>query len=335
MAIALSDEWSYHQTIKTFASEAEPPFESAEQQRLVWGREWGCPNDVGALRVVLLCRPPDDLATVVDVSKWNSELEAYADREVGWYWRHREPPDLKKMHEQHDRLAGALRDEGVEIAYVSGTVPGHIKSQSTRDQVVAVRGGAIICRMGARLRRGEEAPVTRAVAALGMPILRTINGAGIFEGGSFAMINERTAVVGIGARANAEGARQVEEVLRSLGVELLKVELNGYKQHIDGAFVMADLDVAIINPIGLPFWFLEKLKTLRVRTVECRPDDPPFTVNCLAVRPGRVIMSRTSARTVENLEKAGIEVISLDYEHVYRGGGGVHCSTAPLVRDRV
>jgi len=335
MAIALSDEWSYHQTIKTFASEAEPPFESAEQQRLVWGREWGCPNDVGALRVVLLCRPPDDLATVVDVSKWDSELEAYADREVGWYWRHREPPDLKKMHEQHDRLAGALRDEGVEIAYVSGTVPGHIKSQSTRDQVVAVRGGAIICRMGARLRRGEEAPVTRAVAALGMPILRTINGAGIFEGGSFAMINERTAVVGIGARANAEGARQVEEVLRSLGVELLKVELNGYKQHIDGALVMADLDVAIINPIGLPFWFLEKLKTLKVRTVECQPDDPPFTVNCLAVRPGRVIMSRTSARTVENLGKAGIEVISLDYEHVYRGGGGVHCSTAPLVRDRV
>ena len=335
MAMALSDEWSYHQTIKAFASEAEPPFESAEQQRLVWGREWGCPNDVGTLRVVLLCRPPDDLATVVDTTRWDSELEAYADREAGWYWRHREPPDLKKMREQHDRLAAALRNEGVELTYVSDTVPGHIKSQSTRDQVVAVRGGAIICRMGARLRRGEEAPVTRAVAALGMPILRTINGSGIFEGGSFAMINEQTAVVGIGARANAEGARQVEEVLRPLGVELLKVELNGYKQHIDGAFVMADVDVALINPIGLPFWFLEKLKVLKVRTVECHPDDPPFTVNCLAVRPGRVIMSRTSARTVERLGKAGVEVISLDYEHVYRGGGGVHCSTAPLVRDRV
>ena len=335
MAMALPDEWSYHQTIKAFASEAEPPFESAEQQRLVWGREWGCPNDVGTLRVVLLCQPPDDLASVVDTTRWDSELEAYADREAGWYWRHREPPDLKKMREQHDRLAAALRAEGVEIAYVSGTVAGHIKSQSTRDQVVAVRGGAIICRMGARLRRGEEAPVTRAVAALGMPILRTINGSGIFEGGSFAMINEHTAVVGIGARANAEGARQVEEVLRPLGVELLKVELNGYKQHIDGAFVMADVDVALINPLGLPFWFLEKLKALNVRTVECHPDDPPFTVNCLAVRPGRAIMSRTSARTVERLGKAGVEVISLDYEHIYRGGGGVHCSTAPLVRDRI
>jgi N-dimethylarginine dimethylaminohydrolase len=173
------------------------------------------------------------------------------------------------------------------------------------------------------------------VAALGMPILRTINGSGIFEGGSFAFLNEQTAVVGIGARANAEGARQVEEVLRTLGVELLKVELNGYRQHIDGAFVMADVDVALINPLGLPFWFLEKLKALKIRTVECQPDDPPFTVNCLAVRPGRVVMSRTSARTVERLGKAGVEVIALDYEHVYRGGGGVHCSTAPLVRDRL
>jgi N-dimethylarginine dimethylaminohydrolase len=333
MSIALPDEWSYHQTIKTFASEPEPTFESPEQQRLVWGREWGCPNDVGTLRVVLLCRPPDDLASVVDTSKWDEELHAYADREAGWYWRHKEPPDLKKMRAQHDGLAEALRNEGVQLAYVTGTVPGHIKSQSTRDQVVAVRGGAIICRMGARLRRGEEAPVTKAVAALGMPILRTVNGTGIFEGGSFAMITERTAVVGIGARANGEGARQVEEVLRTLGVELLKVELNGYKQHIDGAFVMADVNVALINPIGLPFWFLEKLKALKIRTVECHPDDPPFTVNCLAVRPGRVIMSRTSERTVERLGKAGVEVISLDYEHVYRGGGGVHCSTAPLVRD--
>src|SRR5947208_14410065 len=33
--------------------------------------------------------------------------------------------------------------------------------------------------------RGEEAFVTRRLAALGMPILRTIHGSGLFEGGSF------------------------------------------------------------------------------------------------------------------------------------------------------
>jgi arginine deiminase len=62
-------------------------------------------------------------------------------------------------------------------------------------------------------------------------------------------------------------------------------------------------------------------------------EDEFFTVNCLAVRPGRVIMSETSQRTLERLDKAGIEVIPIAFEAVYRGGGGIHCSTAPLVRD--
>src|SRR5712692_2052581 len=68
MPVMQPDEYGYHQAIKTFASEAEPAFESPEMQRLVWGREWGCPNDVGTLRVVLLHRPGDELK-IVDTSK--------------------------------------------------------------------------------------------------------------------------------------------------------------------------------------------------------------------------------------------------------------------------
>jgi len=65
------------------------------------------------------------------------------------------------------------------------------------------------------------------------------------------------------------------------------------------------------------------------------PDDHVFTINCLAVRPGRVIMSETSGHTLDRLAKEGIEVLSLDFDAGYRGGGGIHCSTAPLVRDPV
>jgi len=46
-------------------------------------------------------------------------------------------------------------------------------------------------------------------------------------------------------------------------------------------------------------------------------------------------MSETSGHTLDRLAKEGIEVLSLDFDAVYRGGGGVHCSTAPLVRDPV
>ena len=39
-------EYRYNMTIKTFHSHAEPGFESPEQQEEVWGRSWGCDNDV-------------------------------------------------------------------------------------------------------------------------------------------------------------------------------------------------------------------------------------------------------------------------------------------------
>ena len=60
-----------------------------------------------------------------------------------------------------------------------------------------------------------------------MPILRTIHGRGLFEGGSFALLNGTTAVAG-GAgsfRQNEEAARQIEEVLVVLGIRLLRLSL--------------------------------------------------------------------------------------------------------------
>ena len=60
-----------------------------------------------------------------------------------------------------------------------------------------------------------------------MPILRTIHGSGLFEGGSFAFINETAAVCGLSFRQNEEAARQIEEVLAVVGVRLIRVPSPG------------------------------------------------------------------------------------------------------------
>ena len=144
---------------------------------------------------------------------------------------------------------------------------------------------------------------------------------------------EQDGVVGL---LNADNAVLLDAVLREQGVDLLRVDLTGYRLHIDGALVMIDVDTAIINPVLLPFWFLEKLGELGIRTVEVQPDDPTSTVNCLAVAPGRVVMSAgISEPTLETLEAMGVEVVQVPYESMYLGGGGIHCSTCPLVRDSV
>ena len=45
--------------------------------------------------------------------------------------------------------------------------------------------------------------------------------------------------------------------------------------------------------------------------------------------------SGVSRRTMDRLDEAGTEVLPLDHEKVYLGGGGIHWPTAPLVRDPV
>jgi N-dimethylarginine dimethylaminohydrolase len=334
MGAITENEWRYNQLIKLFPSEAEPPFEDEEQQTRWWGRKWGCTNDVGRLRTVLMHRPGAEVG-VVDTAK-RLDNNAFGDEQRGWYWRGTEGPDLAAMQRQHDAYVAALRAEGVEVVHLDEAAPGRMKSCYTRDSVVGVGGGAIVMRLGPRIRRGEELPATRTLARIGCPILRTVSGTGVAEGGSFAWINSRTAVMGLSSRVNEEGARQVEEVLRSQGVELLKIHLTGYRLHIDGLFVMIAPDLALANFTLLPFWFIEKLKELGVSLIELHHEDDGAIINSLAVAPGRVMMPEgVSEYTADRLRLHGVEVITVPYDKVISGGGGLHCSTAPLVRDEV
>ena len=325
----------YNATIKLFGSEPEPAFEDRERLQRLWGREWGCDNDVGRLRAVLMHRPGDEFS-IIDRDRRIEEIGSYGDLEAGWYWQSEEIPTLAELQAQHDHLAETLRAEGVEVIYLEGVEGGRFKSVYTRDSSFAVRGGAIVTRLAPRMRHGEELAVSRTLGGLGMPILRTVHGTGMIEGGSFAWLNSKTAVVGRGIRVNDEGISQVAEVLRYQGVELIVVDLRGYDIHIDGHFLMLDVDLALVWARGLPYSFLERLGQLGIRTVEMSPEDNSWIVNGLAVSPGRVIMPRgMSDATRETLLQHGVEIIEIDYDRVQLNGGGIHCSTCPLIRDPV
>ena len=327
--------WIYNETIKLFGSVPEPGFETQAEMERVWGRNWGVDNDVGQIRVVLMHRPGKEM-NIVDPAKRIESIGSFGDIEAGWYWQSDTIPPVKEMQDQHDAYSDLLRKEGCEVVYVDGDVGNRLKSCYTRDPLIAVKGGAIVLRMAPRARRGEELNITRTLARLGMPILRTLNGTAMLEGGGFAWLNQKTAVICRSIRCNDEGITQVKEVLEKQGVELLVVDMTGYQIHIDGAFLMIDRDLAIVDPSQLPFWFLEKLKALKVRTIEITPADSSWIINSLAVSPGRIIMSGgASNRTMDRIVKAGVEVLHCPYEAVQLNGGGLHCSTTPLIRDSI
>ena len=262
--------WVYTQTIKMFAAPASPPFEDELELERHWGRAWGLDNDVGQIRSILVHRPGPEMA-IVDPAKRIPEIGSFGDVESGWYFQSETPPDVPAMQAEHDALVAALKAAGIEVFHAEGVDGGRLKSCYTRDPLIMVRGGAIVCRMGARIRRGEELAITRTLAKIGVPILRTISGTGVMEGGSFAWINSSTAAIGVGVRVNRDGALQVAEVLKRQGVELLIVDLTGYDIHLDVSFLMVDKDLALVNPFGLPYSFMEELKARGIHLVEIDP----------------------------------------------------------------
>ncbi|MGI9387404.1 MAG: dimethylarginine dimethylaminohydrolase family protein [Methyloligellaceae bacterium] len=328
-----SPHWVYNQTIKMFAAGAEPAFEDPGELEAHWGRAWGIDNDVGKIRSVLVHRPGPEL-DIVDTSKRIETIGSYGDIDAGWYFQSDQPPDVPRMQAQHDGLVAALRKQDIEVEQVDGVDGGRLKSCYTRDPVIMVKGGAIVCRMGARIRRGEELAVTRTLARLGIPILRTLSGNALMEGGSFAWINKKTAVVGCGVRVNREGAAQIGEVLKRQGVELIVTDLVGYDIHIDGALLMVDNDLALIDPTGLSYGFIEELRERGVRTIEIQPEDDPWIINGLAVAPGELILPEgASNQTLDSLAAFGVSWTTIAYDAMHMNGGGIHCSTMPLIRD--
>lgn len=316
---------------KLLGPEPEPGFSDPGELEANWGRRWGRGDETSILRSVVVRRPNAGMADI-RADQWSDQAQALVDPDRNWYYKRATPPDMEVVFDQHDQLVEALRAEDVEVVFAPELPRTFTKSVYTRDPVLTVPGGAIITRLAPRMRRGEEASMTQTLAGLGMPILGTITGTGMVEGGSFHMLNRNLAVYGTSIRCNEEGARQLEMLLRPLDIELITVPLPGYTIHTDGQFMVLDDSTVMANPHRLPYQFLSRLEGLGYEILHPHPDEQN-SCNSLMVRPGRLIMASIYPHTASMLRDRGFEVVLIDYDEIIHNGGNIHCSTTELVRD--
>lgn len=290
-----------------------------EDMSLYWGN-WGVASEVDTLKAVLMRRP-------------GKEVESFDHEKV----RFKAPIDVEKFRRQHDNLAQIYRDNGVDVYYVEEQREDRPNALFMRDLIFMTPEGAIITRPGMEERRGEERYAAQALAKLGVPIIRTINGDGIFEGANGMWVDRHTVILASGSRTNRSGYEQVEYELRRMGVnEIIHMQIPYGHAHIDGLLNFASRDVAMIHASQVPYDVCDALRKKGVKLIEAPSQieaKETLGVNFVAIKPGLVVQPAGNPRCKEELEKNGIEVISIDFSEILKGWGAIHCATVFLKRD--
>jgi N-dimethylarginine dimethylaminohydrolase len=314
----------------------DEPFSEPAIMHAYWGERWGFANPTGRIRKLLVHRPGAEVNLIHDDAYAIEAGPVVLQHIRGYTGKHpRDPIDLARLQQQHDTLTAALRDEGAEVIEL---MPAGIEDNQpdrvfTRDLGAVIPGGIILSRFALYIRYGETPAAHHALGQLGMPVLGMVQGHGYMEGGSFTFVHERLALVGRSERVNDEGIEQLRSLLALQAIELDVVDLPASLIHLDEAFMMIDRDAALVDIGLLPYWLLEKLQRQGMRLFMVDPRDPPLTVNCLAVAPGRIVVPASGKHTAELLASNGFEVIPIDVSELVKLGGGIHCATLPLIRD--
>ena len=290
----------------------------AEDMPLYWG-DWGVASEVDDLKAVLMRRP-------------GKEVENFDHKEM----RFREPVDAEKFRQDHDNLAQIYRDHGVKVYYVEEQREDRPNAVFIRDLMFMTPEGAIITRPAMASRRGEERYVAQALAKIGVPILRTINEDGIFEGANAMWVDRQTVILATGSRTNRCAYDQVAYELKRLGVtEIIHMQIPYGHAHIDGLLNIASHDTAMVHAPQVPYDVCDALRRKGYKILEAPSQTEAKStlgVNFVAIKPGLVVLPGNNPRCQEELEKNGIKVIPAGFMEILKGWGAIHCVTAFLKR---
>jgi N-dimethylarginine dimethylaminohydrolase len=249
-------------------------------------------------------------------------------------------PDFNRAKVEYETFERLLKVHHPEILHFPFDSSVNIDSIYCRDAALATDAGMIICNMGKPARRYEPEAEKRAFEQAGVKVLGKITSPGTLEGGDAAWIDDKTLSVGHTYRTNEEGIRQLADLLKPLGVEVITVPLPHYKGPSDVFHLMSilspvDLDLAVVYSPLMPILFRNNLIRRGFSFVEV-PEDEFESMGCnvLAIAPRQCLIVKGNPKTKSLLEKAGCKVFEYDGDEIsVKGGGGPTCPTRPILRE--
>jgi N-dimethylarginine dimethylaminohydrolase len=250
-------------------------------------------------------------------------------------WRAPDPVLLARQHEAFGQL---LTDLGCAVE-VAPAAEGLVDATYVRDPGLVTGAGAVLFQMVKPAREAEPALLGGGFTAVGVPVMARLAGAARADGGDFIWLDQRTMLAGRSYRTNAEGLRQLAQILAAEGASLESVDLPhdrgpGHVLHLMSLISPVADDLAVVYPPLAPVALMQTLAERGVRVVAVAAEEyETMGCNILAVEPRLLVMLNGNPRTRAALESAGCEVHGYDGSEIsLKGDGGPTCLTAPIWR---
>jgi N-dimethylarginine dimethylaminohydrolase len=282
---------------------------------------------VGRLARVLVCSPLR--------AGWNQSERVARWQELGF----RHAPDFLAAQLQHEALCRELQTAEAEIIELPPGPDLSLDAVYVHDASLSTDDGLIIMRPAKPNRLPEGPHQCSFCESLEIPTFANVAPLGTTEAGDILWLDSKTLLIGRGYRTNADGIRQMHDLLTRRGIDVLTAPLPhgpgpSACMHLMSLLSLLDERTALVDLPWLAVETVELLKSRGFRFIEIDPSErDTLACNVLALGNNRLLAIEENPNTNARLRKAGFDVRTFPgSELCINGGGGPTCLTRPLLR---
>jgi len=279
------------------------------------------------LERVLVCSPR--------TAGWNQPQRAARWQELGF----RHTPDFATAQSQHEALCRELNAAGAEVVEMPPAPDLSLDAVYAHDASLPTDYGLIVLRPGKPNRVPEGPHQASFCETLDVPTLGTIAPPGATEAGDTVWLDAKTLLIGHGYRTNADGIRQMRDVLAPKGVKVLSAPLPygpgpSACLHLMSLISLLDEKTALVDLPWLAVETVELLKSRAFNFIEIDASErDTLACNVLALGNNRLLAIEENRRTNARLRQAGFDLRTFSAtELCINGSGGPTCLTRPILR---
>jgi dimethylargininase len=225
------------------------------------------------------------------------------------------PIDMEKARDQHHAYEETLAALGARIISLPPE-PELPDSMFVEDPAIVLDETAIVFPLGTETRRREAESLAKAIAPFRK--IEYVTLPGTVEGGDILRVGKKL-YIGLTARTNEEGIRQLTKIVAPHGYEAIAIRVTGCL-HLKSAVTYLGNNALLANRS----WF----DTAPFGSYEWIDVDAnePHAGNALALN-GSVIFPASFPKTRARIEAKGFKVLGLDIAELQKAESGLTCSS--------